>query len=456
MTVNAYLGARPIAMALDAGADVVVTGRCADAAVVLGPLLHEFGWSDEDYDLLSTGMLAGHILECGPQATGGLFTDWWAVPGWDDMGYPIAECRRDGAVVITKPEGTGGFVTPATVGEQILYEIGDPGAYVVPDVVCDWRAVQLEQEGPDRVRVTGAKGRPPTTTFKCSVTHVEGYRALMTALFAGYDAAGRARRAGEAMVTRSERLAGEAGLARFDETSIEVVGSGDLHGWESATDAAVEVVLKVGVRHRDRGGAKVFSAECMSLSLVAQGMTGVFGGRPRVAPVIRVFHLLVPKSVVSPTVRIGAEAFAVDISRGHIDHDEGTPALAEPDAGGAPPAGRTVPLRRLAYGRSGDKGDQVNIGLIARRPEFRDVIKEQVTAARVSAFFHHYLAGREVRRWELPGLGAINIVLPDVLGGMGGTSTLRYDTQGKSYAAMLLTLPVTVPAEWDGQGLLGG
>ena len=156
MTMNAYLGARPIAQALAAGADVVVTGRSVDSSVVLGPLLHEFGWSDEDYDLLSAGTLAGHIVECGPQCTGGNFTDWQAVPGWDNMGFPVVECHADGTAIISKPADTGGLITPATIGEQIVYEIGDPGAYVMPDVVCDWRNIHLEQVGPDQVRASGA------------------------------------------------------------------------------------------------------------------------------------------------------------------------------------------------------------------------------------------------------------------------------------------------------------
>jgi hypothetical protein len=189
MTMNAYLGARPIATALAMGADVVVTGRCADSAVVLGPLMHEYGWGDGDHDLLSAGSLIGHIVECGPQCLGGLFTDWWTVPGWEDMGYPIAECSPDGTAIITKPPGTGGLVTPATVAEQLLYEIGDPGAYVMPDVVCDWREVRLEQAAPDRVRVSGARGLPPTRTYKVTTTSVDGYRVLATALFAGVDVA---------------------------------------------------------------------------------------------------------------------------------------------------------------------------------------------------------------------------------------------------------------------------
>jgi hypothetical protein len=457
-SMNAYLGARPIATALGAGADVVVTGRCADAAVILGPLLHEFSWSDDDPDLLAAGYLAGHIVECGPQCTGGTFTDWATVPGWDDMGYPIVECHRDGTAVITKPPGTGGLVTPATVGEQILYEIGDPGAYVLPDVVCDWRAVQLEQVGPDRVRVSGARGHPPTTRYKVTATHQNGYRAMTSAMFAGYEAAGRARRAGEALVQRSRRLIAGAGFGDFDEVLIEVVGAGDVLGASSAPDAATEVVLKVGVRHAERGALEIFAGELAPTGLVAQGMTGIFAGRPRPAPAIEIYHLLVDKADVPVRVRIDEETIPVEVAVGE-DRDVSTPALAEdgatgPDGTGSAANGYVrVPLRRLAYGRSGDKGNLANIGLIARRPEFLDSIREQVTANRVASFFGHLLRG-EVRRWDVPGMNAINITLDQVLGGMGGTSTLRYDPQGKSYAAMLLTMPIAVPAEWDHDGLL--
>jgi hypothetical protein len=444
-SLNAYLGAIPIAAALDAGADIVVTGRCVDAAVVLGPLLHEFGWRHDDYDLLSAGTLAGHVIECGPQCTGGNHTDWWAVPGWDDMGYPIAEVSRDGTTVITKPAGTGGMVTPATIAEQVLYEISDPGAYVMPDVVCDWRGVVLEQVGPDRVRLTGARGAAPTTTYKATATVTGGYRILTSAMFAGADAAGRARRVGQAAVDRAARLMAQDGHAPFDETSVEVVGAGDLHGCTGA-DTAGEVVVKIGVRHADRAALEVFARELASLALVAPGMTGLLGGRPRVSPVHRVLHLLVDKASVPVSYQLGGETVPVELPVGDVAAVVSTPVL---DDGRAPVAAalRTVPLRQLAYARSGDKGDAANIGVIARRPEDLALLREQLTAARVAAFFAHVLAG-EVRRWEVPGLHALNFLLTDVLGGSGGTSSLRYDPQGKSYASMLLTIPLAVPADW--------
>jgi hypothetical protein len=453
MTMNAYLGARPIAVALDAGADIVVTGRCVDSAVVVGPLLHEFGWADDDYDLLSAGSLAGHIVECGPQCTGGNFTDWDIVPGWDDMGFPIAECFADGSAIITKPDGTGGLVSTATVSEQILYEIGDPGAYVMPDVVCDWRDVVLEQMGQNRVRASGARGSKPPATYKVTATHADGYRVMTTAMFSGVDAAGKARRAAEALITRGDRLIQAAGQAPLTESSIEVIGAGDTFGPEHRDDAATEAVVKIGARHAERAALELLANEFAPMALVAQGMTGYFAGRPRVAPSIGVYHLLVDKSTVDVQVRIDDEATPVRIAPGDPEMRRDTAPLEDGD--GAPPDGRTVtvPLRRLAYARSGDKGNQANIGVIARRPEFAPLIREQLTAERVRTFFAQYLTGG-VQRWEMPGLSALNFVLDGALGGKGGTSTLRYDPQGKSYAAMLLRVPIVVPAEWDASSLL--
>jgi hypothetical protein len=429
------------------GADIVITGRCADSSLVVGPLMHEFGWSDSDYDRLASGTLAGHIIECGPQTTGGVFTDWHAVPGWDNMGYPIAEVASDGTTVITKPSGTGGLVSVGTVGEQILFEIGDPAAFITPDVVCDWRNVNLEQVGADRVQVSGAKGNPATTSYKVLATYHDGFRVLATALFAGIDAAGRARRAGEALVARTERLIADEGFGSLTESSVEVVGAGDILGGASRPDTATEVVLKVGVRHPERAALEIFAAEFVPFGIVAQGMAGVFAGRPRVAPVYRVFQWLLDKGSVSPSVHLGGEDTPVEVSPGSAEAPVGSPPLGE-EAAAKHRAGRTVPLRALAYARSGDKGDGANIGLMARHPDFLPIIREQVTAERVRSMFSHYNP-QEIHRWELPGLNAMNIVIDGVLGGQGGTSTLRYDPQGKSYGAMLLTLPVVVPAGWD-------
>lgn len=459
MSCNAYLGARPIADALDAGADVVLTGRCVDSAVTLGILMHEFGWKDEDHDLLAAGSLAGHVIECGPQATGGIFTDWKRVPGWEDMGYPIVECAPDGSFVVTKPEGTGGLVSVGTVSEQIVYEIGDPRAYTLPDVICDLTGVTVEQIGPDRVLVRGARGRPPTPTYKVSATWADGWRAVATLMVAGREAAEKARRMGEAIVGRTARLNAAAGRVGYRESSIEVIGAEDTYGpaWRRQAGAR-EVVLKIGVRHDDRAALDLFGRELAQAGVaMAQGTTGLLGGRPTPSPVVRLFSFLLDKSAVP--VRLDLDGGSVPLARAAVERsgdggragDVGplAPARAEGarDERALPPApegpAREVPLVALAWGRSGDKGDDANIGIIAREPRFVPVLRRELTAERVADFFAHYTGG-PVTRWELPGLHALTFLLPRVLGG-GGVASLRYDPQGKTYAQMLLDLPIRVP-----------
>jgi len=247
-SVNAYLGALPIARALQAGCDVVITGRCVDSAVTLGVLIHEFGWRDDDYDRLAQGTLAGHLVECGAQCTGGLFTDWDTVPDWDNIGFPILEASADGSFMITKPAGTGGLVTTQTVSEQLLYEIGDPRAYLVPDVTCDFTDVRFEQIGPERVRVSGARGMAPTSTYKVSATFADGYRNIAVLVIGGEDAAAKARRTGEALLKRTSRMLDRLGLPAYTETRIEVLGAEDMFG-----KAARPVRARSGAQDRGQG-----------------------------------------------------------------------------------------------------------------------------------------------------------------------------------------------------------
>lgn len=446
LSMNAYIGAAPIVRALAEGADIVICGRCVDSALALGALMHEFGWGAMDFDRLAAGSLAGHVIECGTQATGGIFTDWDAVPGWDDMGLPVIEVSENGDFVVTKPPGTGGLVSVGTVAEQILYELGDPAAYILPDVVCDFRDVRLESAGPDRVRVSGARGAPPTPFLKVGGTYLDGYRLLTTLMIAGGDAARRARRTGDAILARARRLMREAGHAEFTETSIEVIGAEESYGAASRATDAREVVLKIAARHPERAALEILAAEIAPSAVsMGQGITGLFGGRPTPSPVVRFFAFLYDRGRARQTVNLEGHSYDVPSTDGAPLEPHPALVASEPrvdDVVDPVP----VPLRSLAFGRSGDKGDNANIGIIARRPEYWPLIGTQLSAARVALVFAHYLRG-EVLRYSLPGLSAYNFVLENVLGG-GGVASLRYDPQGKTYAQILLDEPIVVPRSW--------
>lgn len=452
LSLNAYLGAFPIAAAFAAGADIVVTGRCVDSALVLGPLIHEFGWRPEDYDLLAAGSLAGHLLECGAQVTGGNFTDWQEVAdGWDDMGFPIAEAHADGSFIVTKPDGTGGLVSPLTVGEQMLYEIGDPRAYALPDVICDFSAVTLTQEGKDRVRVAGARGRRPSATYKASATYPGGFGCVGSMVVAGFDAAAKARRNGEAILKKTRRMLGEAGLGDFSQTALQIVGAESLYGANArpAAEASREVVLRLAIRHPTNEGAELFSKEYVGSGLsMSTGRCGIGAGRPSVSPAVRLHSFLIDKRKVEVTVRVAGEK--VPLPQAVTVGGEDAPPPLPPVSGELPPGRRVeVPLIRLAVARSGDKGNDANIGVMARRPDYLPAIRAALTPEAVRRYFAHFVEGA-VERFELPGSHALNFVLHDSLGG-GGTSSLRLDTQAKTYAQLLLGFAVPVPEGWTNE-----
>lgn len=446
VSANAYLGAGPIAAALEAGADIVVTGRVADSALALGILMHEFGWAADDWDRLASGSLAGHIIECGAQATGGLHTDWAEVPGWENIGYPVAECVADGSFVVTKPEGTGGLVSRAVIAEQMLYEVGDPRSYVLPDVVADFSAVTVEEEGRDRVRVSPARGRPTPTALKVSATFADGFRAFGTLSVIGIDADEKARRTAEAIVARCRAIFRLRNLADFRRTDIEILGAEAVYGPHARVRAPREVVMKLGVEHEDAAALAIFAREIAPAGTsYAPGTTGFAGGRPKPQPVLRLFSFLLDRTRLPPsTVTIGDERLSVPAAPGHAPVPVG---WEEEEIAPEPWSGPTVglPLVRLAWARSGDKGDSANIGVIPRDPRLTAVLRRELTAERVAGYFAHLVRG-EVERFEVPGIGGFNFLLHGALDG-GGMASLRNDPLGKGLAQMLLDIEVAVPAE---------
>ena len=448
LSANAYLGALPIARALDAGADVVITGRCVDSAVALGPLIHEFGWREDDYDRLAAGSLAGHIAECGCQATGGLFTDWEAVPRWDDIGYPILECHADGSFVVTKAPGTGGLVSRAVVAEQMLYEMGDPGAYLLPDVACDFTGVQIEEIAPERVRVSGARGRAPTPTYKVCATYPDGYRCTAILNIIGIAAAQKARSTAEAILARTRAIFRELGLPDYSASRIEVLGAESVYGPHARTGATREAVMRLAVAHAKREALEIFSREIAPAGTSwSPGTTGMGGGRPKVAPAVKPCFFLLEKSQLQASFTLAGAREEVAVPLGGADTVQAQTRAAAAGATLAPQgATQLLPLVRLAWGRSGDKGDTANIGIIARRPEYLPLLRAQLTPYAVKQYLAHLVQGK-IERYEVPGIHALNFLLFEALGG-GGMASLRVDPLAKGYAQMLLDFPVAVPEDW--------
>nr|CAB3262767.1 uncharacterized protein LOC100182932 [Phallusia mammillata] len=452
MSMNAYFGALPIKEALDLGADVVVTGRCVDSALVLAPLMHTFGWCHTDYDKLAAGSLAGHLLECGAQSTGGIFTDWMNVPDWENIGFPIAECKEDGDFIVTKPESTGGMVTPATVAEQLVYEIGDPAAYILPDVVCDFTNVKLTETSKDQVLVQGVRGLPPTDSFKVCATYLDGFRTTAVFSVAGKRAIAKGHRTASSIINRVRGIFSRLGMADFRQVNIQAVGDESGFGENRRAygidgEGPRETVVWMAVEHGDKKALEIFSREIAAAGTgMAPGLCGIVGGRPKVSPVLKLYSFLYPKAHQPAEVIFNDKSLEVD----HVvpenafnSQNQATP----PNSTDTLESGNcSFVLEDLAYTRSGDKGNNANIGVVARHPIYMPYLRKHLTAANVEEYFKHLFEKNAekplVERFELPGINGFNFLLKNCLGG-GGVASLRMDPQGKALGQMLLDFKLT-------------
>lgn len=304
-SANVYFGVQPMVEALELGAQIVITGRVTDPGLTLAPMVHEFGWSLEDWNKIAAGTIAGHIIECGAQCTGGNCSVDWQSIDFVSIGFPIIEASEDASFVVTKHHGTGGRVDTRTVTEQLLYEMGDPHNYITPDVIADFTSIQLAQDGADRVRVSGIKGRENTEFYKVSVSYLDGFKAVGTLVYSWPDACKKARRAGEVLRGRLEALGLE-----FDEVLFETVGVNAC--WGPMTDRddpdIAEVTFRVGVRGHDANAVTRFTREIAPLVLTGPpSVTGFAGGRPRVEQVVAYWPALIKKDLVSPVVELVEE-----------------------------------------------------------------------------------------------------------------------------------------------------
>jgi len=435
-SANAYYGAWPVVEALRDGAQIVVTGRCTDTGLTLAPMIHAFDWAPDDWDRLAAGIVAGHIIECGAQSTGGNFTDWRRMPHLEHIGYPVVEAHPDGSFIVTKHAGTGGAVTVRTVKEQLVYEMGHPRSYITPDVVADFATLRLEQAGPDRVRVWGVKGRPAPPSLKVSASYSDGWKASGTLVISAPEAVAKARAFAGLFWAR-------LGI-RFAETNTELIGHSACWGPLAPPSDPPEVLLRLSVRDAERSKVEQFSKMVPAVILSGPPGVAVTGGRPDVDRVVAYWPTLVPRDRVRATVvtRTGKHELEWPTPLLPLRRPASLPRAAWPRAKGSTGL-VTVPLSRLAHARSGDKGDMANIGVIARAPEIYPWLERTLTGAVVKRRFKGICLGR-VERHEVPNLWALNFLLHESLGG-GGTVSLRLDAQGKTLAHALLAMEVRVP-----------
>lgn len=439
LSANVYLGAAPIVKALEMGANVIIAGRVTDTAVTLAPLMHEFGWAPDDWDRVAAGVIAGHIIECGTQCTGGNFTDWKLVPTYTNIGFPIVEGSPDGSFVVTKHPGTGGLVSVHTVSEQLVYEMGAP-AYISPDAVARFDSITLTQIGPDRVRVTGARGAPAPEKLKVSISFEDGFRAFGRLMVAGPDALAKSKKVAEVFW---ECVGGKALYAGAHEQFI---------GWDSchpplAKDEPGEILVQFAVRDADEKKINSrFGPQLVPRVLgTVPGITYLADqGRPRASDVVGYWPALIERKFVKQRVIVGEQA--VDVAQRDLSTAKSVPFKPVFDERPLAASGTRVrvPLSRLCLARSGDKGDTANVGVIARSDAIFAWMRSRLTASFVKKRFDGVCRGK-VDRAVVPNLRALNFLLHESLGG-GGTLSLLLDAQGKTYSQYLLATRVTVDA----------
>ena len=445
-SANVYLGVQPIVKALEEGAQLVIAGRVTDTSITLAPMIYEFGWKYNDWDKLAAGIIAGHVIECGAQSSGGNFTDWEKVPDWTNFGYPIVEMYAGGDFVVKKHENTGGLVSVDTIKEQIVYEMGNPKEYISPDVIADFQTINVQSNGENSVKVAGIKGKPSTKTFKVSMAYEDGFKASGTIIISGPNAIEKAKKFAEIFWNRLN--------IDFTKKNHELVGFNACHKNLVENKTANEVLLKLDVYDFERVKIEEFSKSIAPLILSGPPGVAVTGGRPRIQSVMTYWPALLDKTLVQSKVSLlnekgevensfnisGVTGFEEDLPKAdeaQDQQDERTNNLAN--------SSLTIAktFKDICLARSGDKGDTVNVGIIARSPEIYQFIKEKLTEYEIERMFKAFCKGK-VKRYELDNIHALNFLLEKSLDG-GGTKSLMIDAQGKTFASAFLNQKVEVP-----------
>lgn len=441
---NVYFGAAPVVEALKWEPDIVLTGRVTDTGITVAAMVYEFGWSLKDWDKLAAGIVAGHILECGSQATGGNFSDWQLVKSYKKIGYPIVEVSPDSSFVVTKHTGSGGLVSVDTVREQLFYEMGDPKAYITPDVVADFSTIRLEPAGADRVRVSGVKGYEPTDSYKVSMAFADGFKCVGEIGISGPNA----RKKAEAFAQIFWDRVG----TDFAATETEYFGYNAFHRSMAHADEGQEIILRLGARDHDEKKLKRLGKLVPSVILGGPPGVTILGGVPPVREIVSYWPALMPKTAINPEVALYEggykEARSVPTTEtGNWRPSKGEAQVAESVSRTVAQAmadnSKGVPLYEICLARSGDKGDTANVGVMARSRAAFDFLDKYLTAQRMKDLFQELCFGRVVR-YKLDNMLGFNFLLENSLGG-GGTMTLRADAQGKTYAQATLRQLAEIP-----------
>lgn len=444
-SANVYLGIPPIVKALELGADIIVCGRVTDTSITIAPMVYEFGWALNDWDKIASGLIAGHIIECGAQSAGGNFTDWQLITKWDNFGYPIVEVFPDSSFVVTKHENTGGIVTIDTVREQLVYEMGDPSFYISPDVIANFLTIHLAADGENRVKVWGIKGQPSTNTFKVSMAYEDGFSASGTIIISGDDALQKAKIFADAFWTRIN--------LEFEKTNTEFIGYNACQKSMVEEIEPNEVLLKLSVYDNNKNKLIEFSKGIAPLILSGPPGVAVTGGRPRIQNVMSYWPSLISKKLISAGVALLNQNGEIEKTETveSLTGYEQNPVKVETADGESKPVESnpsndemiTVKLRKICLARSGDKGDVSNIGVLARSEGIYHYIREILTTKYIKGLFKDFCRGKVIR-YEMDNLLALNFLLEESLDG-GGTKSLMIDAQGKTFASALLNQELSVP-----------